>query len=52
MEAAIESDKEEEDGLLPGEVVVKLYGVGKAMIRASWNSALIVKVFGKMVGYH
>lgn len=52
MEAAIESDKEEEDGLLPGEVVVKLCGVGKAMIRASWNSALIVKVFGKMVGYH
>nr|POF24272.1 putative ribonuclease h protein [Quercus suber] len=47
----VESDADEED-LPPGEVVVKLTGARKAKIRATWNNALIVKVFDKTVGCH
>ena len=36
----------------PGEVAVKLSGERKNKIRASWSNALIVKVFGKAVGFH
>lgn len=47
----VKSDNEEED-LLPREVVVKLYGDRKDRIRATWNNAFIVKAFEKTVGYH
>lgn len=47
----MESDHEEED-LPPREVVVRLSGARKSRIRAAWNNALIVKVFGKTIGYH
>ena len=40
------------DNLPPGEVAVKLSGERKNKIRASWSRALIVKVFGKSVGFH
>nr|XP_023911415.1 uncharacterized protein LOC112023033 [Quercus suber]POF11677.1 uncharacterized protein CFP56_62253 [Quercus suber] len=51
MDTEVESDADEKD--LPlGEVAVRLSGVRKASIRAAWNNALIVKVFGKTVGYH
>ena len=52
METEAESDIEDEEVLLLGEVVVKLFGDKKAKIRAAWNNGLIVKVFGKTVGYH
>ena len=51
MDTEVELDADEED-LPPGEVVVKPSGARKARIRATWNNVLIVKVFGKMVGYH
>ena len=35
-----------------GEKVVKFFGSTKTRIRAPWTNALIVKVFGKTVGYH
>lgn len=40
------------DDLPPGEVAVKLSGDRKSKIKASWSSALIMKVFGRTVGYH
>lgn len=40
------------DDLPPGEVAVKLSGDRKNKIRASSSSALIMKVFGRTVGYH
>ena len=52
METEAEFDIEDEEVLLPGEVVVKLSSDKKAKIRAAWNNGLIVKVFGKTVGYH
>ena len=51
MEFDATSD-DEFDNLPPGEVVVKLSGERKNKIRASWSRALIVKVFGKSVGFH
>ena len=35
-----------------GEKAVKFSGSTKTRIRAPWTNALIVKVFGKTVGYH
>ncbi|XP_050264109.1 uncharacterized protein LOC126708362 [Quercus robur] len=35
-----------------GEKVVKFFGSTKTRIRVPWTNALIVKVFGKTVGYH
>nr|POE54627.1 hypothetical protein CFP56_71652 [Quercus suber] len=52
METEAKSDKEEEEELLPREVVVKLSSDRKAKIRAAWNNTLIVKVFRKTVSYH
>ena len=43
---------EEFENLPPGEVAVKLSEERKNKIRASWSNALIVKVFGKVVGFH
>ena len=43
---------DEFENLPPGEVVVKLSGERKNKIKASWASALIVKAFGKSVGFH
>ena len=40
------------ENLPPGEVVVKLSGERKNKIRALWATALIVKVFGKTMGFH
>nr|POE75684.1 hypothetical protein CFP56_23234 [Quercus suber] len=51
MEAEAVSDDEFED-LPPGEAVVHLSGNRKNQIRATWANALIVKVFGKTVGFH
>lgn len=51
VESEVESDDEEED-LPPREVVVRLSGARKSTIRATWNNAFIVKVFGKTIGYH
>ena len=51
METKVESDNEEED-LLPGEMVVRLSKERKVRICTAWNNALIVKVFGKTIGYH
>ena len=36
----------------PGVATVRLTGDRKGKIRAAWKDALIVKVFGKTVGYH
>ena len=43
---------DEFENLPPGEVAVKLFGERKNKIRASWTRALIVKAFGKSVGFH
>ena len=43
---------DEFESLPPREVAVKLSGERKNKIRASWASALIVKVFRKVVGFH
>lgn len=51
MEFDVTSDDKFEN-LPPGEVAVKLSGERKNKIRASWSRALIVKVFGKSVGFH
>ena len=51
MEYDVTSDDDFES-LPPREVVVKLSGERKNKIRASWASALIVKVFRKVVGFH
>lgn len=51
MDTEIESDDEFTD-LLPGEAAVKLSGERKGKMRAPWANALIVKVFGKTVGFH
>ncbi|KAL0013187.1 hypothetical protein SO802_000256 [Lithocarpus litseifolius] len=45
------SDEDFSD-LLEGEKAVKFSGIMKAKIRAPWANALIVKVFGKTVGFH
>ena len=46
-----ESDTELEP-LLEGMAEVKLYKETKAHIRAPWSKALIVKVFGRSVGFN
>nr|POF20431.1 uncharacterized protein CFP56_46865 [Quercus suber] len=51
MELEAESDEEFED-LPTGERAVKFSGSMKAKIRSPWASALIVKLFGKTVGFH
>ena len=51
METEVESDNEFFD-LPPGELAIKLSGNTKARIRSQWANALIVKVFGKTVGYN
>lgn len=51
MEYDASSDDEFEN-LPPGEVAVRLLGERKNKIRASWSRALIVKVFGKAMGFH
>lgn len=49
----LEADWDEEFSDLPaGEKAVKFSGTMKANIRAPWANALIVKVFGKNVGFH
>ena len=40
------------ENLPPGEIAVKLSGERKNKIKDSWASALIVKVFGKTMGFH
>ncbi|KAL0002524.1 hypothetical protein SO802_016305 [Lithocarpus litseifolius] len=51
MDTEAESDDEFPE--LPiGEKAVKFSGSTKTRIRAPWTNALIVKVFGKTVGYH
>ena len=49
-EAEVESDTELDD-LVEGMVDVKLSKETKSRIRAPWTKALIVKVYGKTVGY-
>lgn len=44
------NDETEED--LPSKATVSLSGDRKGKILAAWTNALIVKVFGKTVGYH
>ena len=51
METKIKSDDEFTD-LPSGELAVKLSRKRKGKMRAPWANALIVKVFGKNVGYH
>lgn len=51
MDMEVESDDEFSEIPL-GEAVVKLSGERKASIRAPWANALIMKVFGRTVGYH
>ena len=51
METEVESDNEFFD-LPPGELAIKLSGNTKARIRSQWANALILKVFGKTVGYN
>ena len=50
MDTGIESNSEEFD-LAAGVVAVNLSEERKATLRAQWKNALIVKVFGKIVGY-
>ena len=50
MDMGIESNSEEFD-LAAGVVAVNLSEERKATLRAQWKNALIVKVFGKIVGY-
>ena len=49
-EAEVESDTELDD-LVEGMVDVKLSKETKSRMRAPWTKALIVKVYGKTVGY-
>lgn len=51
MEAESESDEETED-IREGFAAVSLLKETKQRIRAPWTKALIVKVFGKTVGYN
>lgn len=51
MELEAYSDEEFSD-LPAGEKAVKFLGTMKANIRAPWANTLIVKVFGKTVGFH
>ena len=51
MELKADSDEEFTD-LPTGEKVVNFSGTMKAKIRVPWENALIVKVFGKTVGFH
>ena len=49
-EVEVESDTELDD-LVEGMVDVKLSKETKSRIRAPWTKALIVKMYGKIVGY-
>ena len=49
MEAETDNEADED---LPSEAIVQLNGNKKGKIRAAWKYVLIVKVFGKTVGYH
>lgn len=51
MELEADSDEEFSD-LLAGEKAIKFLGTMKVKIRTPWANALIVKVFGKTVGFH
>ena len=51
MDIEIESNDEFTE-LPEGEVAVKLSRERKRKMRAPWANALIVKVFGKTVGFH
>ncbi|XP_075665606.1 uncharacterized protein LOC142635308 [Castanea sativa] len=51
MKIEAESDDQLSD-LPSGEIAMKLSGNTKARIRSQWANALIVKVFGKTVGYN
>ncbi|XP_030924601.1 uncharacterized protein LOC115951558 [Quercus lobata] len=51
METEVVFDDESSD-IAAGLAVVNLSGETKARIRALWANALIVKVFGNIVGYH
>ena len=51
MDTKVESNDEFYEPPL-GEKVVRFSGNMKTKIRALWVNALIVKVFGKTVGYH
>lgn len=51
METEIESN-DESANITAGVAAVNLSGETKAKIRAPWANALIVKFFGKTVGYH
>lgn len=51
MEIEVESDDECLD-LAAGIVAVNLFGSRKANMRAQWVNALIIKIVGKIVGYH
>lgn len=44
------NDEANED--LPGEAMVHLFGNREGKIRSAWTNALIVKDFGKAIGYH
>ena len=51
MEMEAETDNEADEDL-PSEAIVQLNGNKKGKIRAAWKYVLIVKVFGKTIGYH
>ncbi|XP_075670276.1 uncharacterized protein LOC142640060 [Castanea sativa] len=51
MDTEVESNNEFSEIPL-GEAVVRLSGERKASIQAPWANALIVKVFGRTMGYH
>ena len=51
MEMEAETDNEANEDL-PSEAIVQLNENKKGKIRAAWKYVLIVKVFGKTVGYH
>lgn len=50
METEVVTDNEAEEDC-PGEATVRLTSNKKSKIRAAWKDALIVKVFGKTVGF-
>lgn len=47
-----EESKNEINEVNEGFVAMKLSKETKSRIRGAWSNALIVKVFGRMVGYH
>ena len=47
---AVTDDEADEDR--PGEATIRLTRDRKGKIQAAWKDALIVKVFGKTIGYH